>query len=183
MFFLILILFSAGIVAADQFSKYLTVTNLAPFNAEPAQLEILKEVYHLTDAQIAGMPYHADAIPGLFQFSHAFNDGAAFSILEGQQWLFALIFVLLTVAIVWIYCKKTFPFSKFEWICIAAIYGGGLGNMIDRLRLGYVIDMIETQFISFPIFNVADSFITCGCIALMISLIFFNKAFWKDDKK
>ena len=43
---------------------------------------------------------------------------------------------------------------------IAAIYAGGLGNMIDRLRLGYVVDMIETQFMDFPVFNVADCFIT-----------------------
>ena len=75
------------------------------------------------------------------------------------------------------------PFTTFERWCIAAIYGGGLGNMIDRLRLGYVVDMIETQFIKFPIFNVADCFITCGCFALMVSLFLFNKQFWKEEKK
>ena len=55
--------------------------------------------------------------------------------------------------------------------------------MIDRVRLGYVVDMIETEFIDFPVFNVADCFITCGCILLMVSLILFNKEFWKEDKK
>ena len=55
--------------------------------------------------------------------------------------------------------------------------------MIDRVRLGYVVDMIGLDFIDFPVFNVADCFITCGCIALMISLVFFNKEFWKDEKK
>ena len=74
-------------------------------------------------------------------------------------------------------------FSKFDRWCIAAIYGGGLANMIDRVRLGYVVDMIETEFIEFPVFNVADCFITCGTIALMVSLILFNKEFWKDGKK
>ena len=64
-----------------------------------------------------------------------------------------------------------------------AIYGGGLGNMIDRVRLGYVVDMIATDFMEFPVFNVADMFICCGCIAMMISLLLFNKAFWKDEKK
>ena len=64
-----------------------------------------------------------------------------------------------------------------------AIYGGGLGNMIDRIRLGYVVDMIETKFMVFPVFNVADCFITCGCVAVMASLILFNKEFWKDEKK
>jgi len=182
-FLLFLSLFSAGIVVADQFSKHLVATNLAPCNADFAQLDILKNAYHLTDAQIADMPSQADAIPGLFRFSHALNDGAAFSMLEGQRWLFVLIFAVLTVAIIWAYCKKSLPFSKFEWFCIAAIYGGGLGNMIDRLRLGFVIDMIETEFIEFPVFNVADCFITCGCILLLVHLLFFNKAFWKEEKK
>ena len=75
------------------------------------------------------------------------------------------------------------PFTTFERWCIAAVYGGGLGNMIDRVRFGYVVDMIETQFMEFPVFNVADSFITCGCIALIAHLILFNKAFWKEGKK
>ena len=68
-------------------------------------------------------------------------------------------------------------------MCIASIYAGGLGNMIDRIRLGYVVDMIETQFMNFPVFNVADCFITCGCFALLGSLILCNKEFWKEEKK
>ena len=55
--------------------------------------------------------------------------------------------------------------------------------MIDRLRLGYVIDMFETAFITFPVFNVADCFITCGAIAMIVHLVFCNKEFWKDGKK
>ena len=55
--------------------------------------------------------------------------------------------------------------------------------MVDQIHLGYVVDMIETQFISFPVFNVADCFITCGCLALFVSLGFFTKEFWKDEKK
>ena len=75
------------------------------------------------------------------------------------------------------------PFTTPERWCNAAIYGGGLGNIIDRVRLGYVVDMIETEFIRFPVFNVADCFITCGCIALLIHLVFFNRNFWKEEKK
>ena len=55
--------------------------------------------------------------------------------------------------------------------------------MIDRIRLGYVVDMICVDFMDFPVFNVADCFITCGAVLLMVHLIFFNKAFWKDEKK
>ena len=105
------------------------------------------------------------------------------SFLEGQQWLFALIFAVFTVGILWEYFKKPMGFNKFERWCIAAIYAGGLGNMIDRVRFGYVVDMIRTRFMEFPVFNVADCFITCGCIALMLSLIFVNKQFWKEEKK
>ena len=151
-------LFAAGIVAADQFTKYLTVANIA------------------LGERVAWMP-------GFLGLTYVQNTGAAFSSFEGMQWLFALIFALFTAAIIWEYRRNSMKFSKFEWWCIIAIYGGGLGNMIDRIRLGYVVDMIRTEFIVFPVFNVADCFITCGCIALMVSLILFNKEFWKDGKK
>ena len=103
--------------------------------------------------------------------------------LGGMIWLFVLVFAVLTVAVIWEFSKKRMPFSTFERWCIAAIWAGGLGNIIDRVRLGYVVDMICLEFMEFPVFNVADCFITCGTIALVVSLIFFNKEFWKDEKK
>ncbi|MBQ2855425.1 MAG: signal peptidase II [Oscillospiraceae bacterium] len=156
--FLAYVLFVAGIVAADQFTKYLTVANIALYEDIPF-------------------------IPGLLQLTYVQNTGAAFSSFEGQQWLFALIFVFFTGLVLWEYFKKPMGFTTLERWCIAAIYGGGLGNMIDRVRMGYVVDMIETTFIEFPVFNVADCFITCGCILMMIHLVLFNKEFWKDEKK
>lgn len=151
-------LFAAGIVAVDQWTKALTVANIALYQ-------------------------DVEFIPGFLGFTYVQNTGAAFSSFEGQMWLFALIFIVFTLAIIWEYRKKAMNFNPFERWCIAAVYGGGLGNMIDRVRLGYVVDMIETKFIEFPVFNVADCFITCGCIALMVSLIFFNREFWKEEKK
>ena len=124
-----------------------------------------------------------EAIPGLFHLTYVQNTGAAFSSFEGQQWLFALIFAVFTFLVAWEYRKNSMGFLPVERWCIAAIYGGGIGNMIDRVRLGYVVDMIETTFMEFPVFNVADCFITCGCILLMIHLFLFNKEFWKDGKK
>ena len=158
MSFLYYALFVGGIVAADQITKYLTVANI---------------------------PLYADVpfIPKLLQLTYVQNTGAAFSSFEGQQWLFALIFAVFTGMIIWEFFKNSMKFTTFEWWCIAAIYGGGLGNMIDRVRLGYVVDMIETTFVEFPVFNVADCFITCGCILMMTHLILFNKEFWKDGKK
>ena len=155
---LFLALFAAIIAVADQITKYLIVANIPLYG----QVEVL---------------------PGIVGLTYVQNTGAAWSSFEGMQWLFALIFIVFTVAVVWEYKKKALGFTTFEWWCIAAIYGGGLGNMIDRVRLGYVVDMIETKFITFPVFNVADCFITCGCIAMMVSLIFMNKEFWKEDKK
>ena len=151
-------LFAAGIVAADQFTKYLTVANIALHQDVPF-------------------------IPNFLGFTYVQNTGAAFSSFEGQQWLFALIFIVFTVLVIWEFKTKKMGFLPFERWCIVAIYAGGLGNMIDRVRLGYVVDMIETLFMDFPVFNVADCFITCGCIAMMISLFLFNKEFWKDEKK
>ena len=124
-----------------------------------------------------------DAIPGLFHFTYTQNTGAAFSSFDGMRWMFVLIFAVLTVAVIWEYRKKSLPFTTFERWLIAAIYGGGLGNVIDRVRLGYVVDMIEVDFMNFAVFNVADCFITCGCILLMVHMIFFNKEFWKDEKR
>ena len=147
-----------GILAADQITKLLTVAGIGL--AE--QVPVWDGVFHLTYAQ---------------------NTGAAFSSFEGMQWLFALIFAAFAGFIIWEFSRKRWPFTTFDRFCIIAIFAGGLGNMIDRLRLGYVIDMIEVEFIRFPVFNVADCFITCGCILLLVHLVFFNKGFWKDGKK
>ncbi len=156
--FLIYALFAAAIAVADQVSKYFTVQCIPLFSDVPF-------------------------IPGVVNLTYVKNTGAAFSALEGMRWLFVVIFAVLAVALVWEYFKKPLPFTTFERWCIAAIFGGGLGNVIDRVRLGYVVDMIETQFIQFPVFNVADCFITCGCIILMVHLVFCNKEFWKEEKK
>lgn len=156
--YMLMLLAVAGITAADQITKYLVVQNI-PLYGE------------------------VSAIPGLFHLTYVQNTGAAFSMLRGAQWFFALVFLVLTVAIVWDMVKKSMPFTRLERWLIVCIYAGGLGNMIDRVRLGYVVDMIRTEFINFPVFNVADCFITCGCILLLLHIFFFNKAFWKDEKK
>ena len=156
--FLFMSLFALGIVALDQWTKFLVLENIPLYG-------------------------HVDAIPGLFHFTYVRNTGAAFSAFEGAQWLFAIIFLALTAAVFFEYFKKRQPFTTFERWMIASIYGGGVGNMIDRVRFGYVVDMIEVDFMRFAVFNVADIFITCSCILLILHLALFNKEFWKDDKK
>lgn len=151
-------LFAAGIVAADQLTKFLVVQQLPLYDK-------------------------VSVLPGVLGLTHVRNEGAAFSSFQGMQWLFALIFVIFTGMILYEYFKKPLGFLPFERWCIAAIYGGGLGNMVDRLRMGYVVDMIETEFMDFPVFNVADCFITCGCIVLAVHLALYNKPFWKEEKQ
>ena len=157
MTFVFMAVFALLIVIADQLTKYLTVANLA-----------LGEV--------------APAIDGLFSFTYVQNTGAAWSSFQGQHWLFALVFAAFAVFIAWEFPKGKMGFKPFERWCIVSVFAGGLGNMIDRLRLGYVVDMIRLDFMDFPVFNVADCFITCGCIALVAHLILLNKEFWKDNK-
>ena len=158
MTYLLMALFAAGAVALDQWTKALTV---------------------------ASIPLHS-RVPfwdGLFHFTYLQNTGAAFSSFQGQQWLFALIFAVFTLLLLVELRKNSMGFRPLELWCIVAIWAGGLGNMIDRVRLGYVVDMIEVEFIRFPVFNVADCFITCGCVLLIAHLVLFNREFWKDEKK
>ena len=158
MAYLFMAVFAALILAADQITKFLTVSNISLYSK-------------------------VEFLPGIVSLTYVRNDGAAFSMLEGQQWLFAVVFAVFAVFIIWEFAKKRMPFTMFERFCIVAVFAGGLGNMIDRLRLGYVVDMIATDFMNFPVFNVADIFITCGCILLMLHLVFLNKEFWKDEKQ
>ena len=140
----------AGITALDQWTKALTLARIPLYG-------------------------HVPVIDGLFHLTYVQNTGAAFSSFEGMQWLFALIFAAFTVWLFWEFSGKRLPFKSVDRALIVAIYAGGLGNMIDRLRLGFVVDMIEVDFINFPVFNVADCFITCGCIVLLLHLLLFNK--------
>ena len=119
------------------------------------------------------------AIPGLFHWTYLQNTGAAFSMLQGGRWLFALVCVggLLVTAVL---IKKKILTAPFELWCLAAIFGGGVGNLVDRIRLGYVVDMFEVEFMNFAVFNVADIFITCGAVVLFVYVLFFDRKEKKD---
>ena len=120
--FIFMALFAAGIVAADQFTKFLTVANIALYQ-------------------------DIEFIPGFLGLTYVQNTGAAFSAFRGMQWLFALVFVLFAAAIVWEFSKKRWGFTNFERWCITLIFAGGLGNMIDRIFLGYVVDLFDFRLI------------------------------------
>lgn len=115
-------------------------------------------------------------IGNFLRFTYAENRGAAFSILQNQRWFFIVVTIVMLIVLAYIFFR-TKNINKLSRLSIAMIAGGAIGNFIDRLMLGYVIDFIDVRFGSFynfPIFNIADSFVVCGTI-LMIFLILFNK--------
>ncbi|MCR5134335.1 MAG: signal peptidase II [Clostridiales bacterium] len=133
-------------VALDQFVKHLVASGMTPGESIP----VIEGVFHITR-------YH--------------NTGAAFSSFEGQRLLLIVLPVVL-IAVGLAYMWKHREGSRLLLVPIAMIIGGGIGNLIDRIALGYVVDMFD--FRVFPIFNVADSFVTVGCVLLCIYVLFFS---------
>ena len=108
-------------------------------------------------------------IPGVIGLRYAENRGIAFSLLSGYPRLLGVLSLILIVAgYLWLRKKE---FGSFPMTGLALMAGGAAGNMFDRLISGYVPDMIEVLFVHFPIFNIADSCLTVGCIMLIISLL------------
>jgi len=129
--------------------------------------KILAETF-ISDDQVIGV------IPELFSFVYTENTGAAFSILSDKTWLLSIVSIAFCVGVV-IYWFLKKPQNKMLCISVSLIFAGALGNAIDRIMYGYVIDFIRTDFIDFPVFNVADISITVGAALLMIFVIFFDK--------
>ena len=108
-------------------------------------------------------------IPGIIELTNLRNSGAAWSIFEGQQTFFTIITIITIIVIgyfIWQYRKNISVL-----IGLSLIMAGTIGNFIDRLRQGYVVDMFETTFINFPIFNIADMCLTIGVIWLIICIL------------
>ena len=110
------------------------------------------------------------AIENFLQFRYVENTGAAFSLFEGKTlWLTIFSSVALLVGFYALFVFKSQ--SKLLLASIVMIMGGGLGNLIDRIRLSFVVDYIETLFIEFPVFNFADCFVTVGSFILVGYLV------------
>lgn len=115
-------------------------------------------------------------INGFIGFRYATNTGAAFGILEGARWFFIILTVVVLIALL-IYEFKM-PYTRRNlWVRIpmALMLAGAIGNFIDRLLFGYVVDMFEFLFISFPIFNVADILLVTGTFAYAFVALFVLK--------
>ncbi|MDO5448263.1 MAG: signal peptidase II [Clostridia bacterium] len=138
----------ALLVGLDQLIKYLVITNVKPVDAVPV-------------------------IDNILQFRYVENTGAAFSILSDKTWLLSLITGLMIVgALLYLFISK--PKSKLLTTSIILVVSGGLGNLIDRIFRGYVVDFIEYLFMEYAVYNFADILVTIGAVLLVIA-IFLDK--------
>lgn len=108
-------------------------------------------------------------LPGIMGLTNLRNDGAAWSLMEGKQWFFAIVSVV--AIIVLLYLLRRFRNQQWLEISLCLIFAGTIGNFIDRLRFGYVVDMFEFLPVNFPVFNIADMCLTVGVIVLVIIVL------------
>lgn len=111
-------------------------------------------------------------IDNIFSLTYVENKGVAFGMFSDMRWIFVAITSILLVIIIFYMFKKR-PKGKFFYVCAALIIGGGIGNLIDRIFYGYVIDYLSLSFFP-PVCNFADYCITAGTIMLVIYLLFFS---------
>lgn len=112
-------------------------------------------------------------IPEVLQLSYTENEGAAFGMLEGGRWFFVVLTGLIMLALgAFVLCGRLRRYTMFN-ISATLILAGGIGNLIDRLVQGYVVDMIEVTLVSFPLFNIADCCVVIGSVLLLIFFLFF----------
>ena len=135
------------IIAADLITKYIVASGMELYSSIPV-------------------------IPGVFDITYIINDGAAWGILGGRQFLLSAFTVIVIAALIIYAVKKRALIPKLELYSLAMIVGGGIGNLIGRVFDGYVVDFINVKAISFlNIFNIADIGITVGCFLLIIALL------------
>lgn len=152
------ILLTAVFVVLDQISKLLVVKNIKQFDV-------------------------IEVIPGFFNLAHVRNDGAAMGILDGHRWVFlTFTTIVLLIGFAFLFMGKIK--SHFGIVAVTMVLSGGLGNMIDRVFLGEVIDFLSFVFwgYEFYVFNVADIFVCCG-VFLLALYILFSKDFDSTKEK
>ena len=132
-------------IALDQLTKWLAVKFLEPITTSP----IIKDVLHLTYVE---------------------NRGAAFGMLANHRWVFIVISTVTIIAMLYVLFSGRLP-NRLYTVSVAMIISGGIGNMIDRTALGYVVDFIDFRLINFAVFNGADSFVCVGAGILVLALI------------
>lgn len=145
------LLFLLLLIALDQYTKYLAVIWLKD-----------KPAFSIID--------------DVLEFNYLENRGAAFGMLQNQKIFFVFVAVVFLCVIIYVLFKTpdTRKYNKLHMLLVM-IAGGAIGNMIDRLRLDYVVDFIYFVLINFPIFNVADIYVTVATVVLIIHVLFIYK--------
>lgn len=143
------------IVAIDQITKYFAKAALYPDGAK-------------------------DFIRGFIEFRYAENTGMAFSMFSGARWIFVVLTTVVVIAMV-VYMFKKCQQNLWLYWTIGVLTAGAVGNLIDRIYLGYVIDFINPTFVNFAVFNIADCAVTLGAVSLVAYLVF--DMFKKDNKE
>ena len=139
------------LIFLDQLTKYLAAIHLKDGNS----ISIIKDVFRLQYLE---------------------NQGAAFGMFQGGKIVFVVITILLVAVMSYIYWHCPMD-KRYVWIRVIIMFlmAGAFGNLIDRIRLDYVIDFFYFELINFPIFNVADIYVSCSVAALLILFIFYYK--------
>ncbi len=153
----VFIVITAGVLVLDQVTKAVVSTSLKMYEIRPV-------------------------IPGFLNLTRVHNTGAAFGLLAGQAspvrtFFFLTVSFLAMGVVLWMLLRLP-PDQKVELVALSLIFGGALGNVVDRARLGEVIDFIDVYYRSlphWPAFNVADSAITVGVILLLYRLVFVKE--------
>ena len=133
------------IVAFDQITKYLAAKYLAGGKIVPF-------------------------LPKIAQLRYAENPGMAFSMFSGARWVFVALTLAVCGGVLWYLLTDRCKSLWLYW-SLGVIVAGGIGNLIDRVRFGFVVDFIEPIFIDFAIFNIADCAVTCGATVLVVYLL------------
>ncbi len=136
----------AALAGLDQLIKFLVLTNIKPQNAVPV-------------------------IDGIIRFRYVENTGAAFSMLSDNTWILSIVTGVLIIGII-VYLILGKSSSKLETVSLVMIAAGGIGNLIDRIFRGFVVDFIEYLFMEWGVFNFADILVTVGAVLLVISVLF-----------
>ena len=135
-----------AVFALDQGVKWWVVTHLALYETAPL-------------------------IPGFVELRYIQNTGGGWSILSEHTWLLSILTAAIMVVILILIFRRIVRHSVGLWAC-SLVLAGGAGNLLDRIRLGYVVDMFNFQFIDYPVFNVADIAVVCGIILGAVYYLF-----------
>ncbi len=152
-------LISVAVIALDQLSKAAASAWLKPITS-----------FHLWD--------------GVFHLTYVENRGAAFGILKDQRWIFIVLSIVAMLVIAAYVILKRKELHPLLLIALSFLFGGGIGNMIDRIAYGYVVDFLDFTLIDFAVFNVADTFVCVGAGLLILYILLHESgASKKSDGK